>query len=137
MRIDYICNTLGKAPMYGLTITNNIQSKYTQSGKEIFKFQRFEYKGATVKPKKVKYEVQRPPDALVNDSDSSSDSSNSDSAKSIRLLDSPPMNDQNNENKKKDDAEQPSSLNSPVGRPETDLKSMSQLTPGRESPDAL
>lgn len=25
MRIDHICNTLGKVPMYGLTITNNIK----------------------------------------------------------------------------------------------------------------
>jgi hypothetical protein len=24
MRIDHICNSLGKVPMYGLTITNNI-----------------------------------------------------------------------------------------------------------------
>ena len=28
MRIDYICNSLGKVPMYGLTITNNIQKDY-------------------------------------------------------------------------------------------------------------
>lgn len=46
MRMDYICNTLGKAPMYGLTITNNIQTKYVKAGKELFKFQRFEYKEA-------------------------------------------------------------------------------------------
>ena len=88
MRIDYICNTLGKAPMYGLTITNNIANKYTLSGKEIFKFQRFEYKGASVKPKKVKYERIEQPDEeldLNEDSSSSSNSSNSDSFKSMRI----------------------------------------------------
>lgn len=55
MRLDYICNALGGAPMYGLTITNNIKKKYINQGKEIFKFQRFEYKNAKVKPKKVKF----------------------------------------------------------------------------------
>ena len=55
MRLDHICNTLGRAPMYGLTITNNIQTGYVNQGKEIFKFQRAEYKHAKVKPKKVKY----------------------------------------------------------------------------------
>ena len=83
MRIDYICNTLGKAPMYGLTITNNIKSKYTLSGKEIFKFQRFEYKSTNVKPKKVKYEkVEQPGEPSINnDSDSSSSSSSSERIK--------------------------------------------------------
>jgi len=28
MRIDYICRTLGKTPMYGLTITNKINEDY-------------------------------------------------------------------------------------------------------------
>ena len=55
MRLDHVCNTLGRAPMYGLTITNNIQTGYVNQGKEIFKFQRAEYKNAKVKPKKVKY----------------------------------------------------------------------------------
>ena len=55
MRMDYICNALGGAPLYGLTITNNINTGYMKDFKEIFKFQRFEYKGAVVKPKKVKY----------------------------------------------------------------------------------
>jgi len=28
LRIDYICNSLGKVPMYGLTITNDIQNDW-------------------------------------------------------------------------------------------------------------
>lgn len=28
MRIDHICNTLGKVPMYGLTITENLPESY-------------------------------------------------------------------------------------------------------------
>ena len=28
MRIDYICNTICKIPMYGITITNNINTEY-------------------------------------------------------------------------------------------------------------
>jgi len=56
MRIDYICNDLGGAPFYGLTITSNIETSYVDVGKEIFKFNRYEYKGAVmIKPKKVKY----------------------------------------------------------------------------------
>ena len=43
--------------MYGLTITNEIQTKYVTQSKEILKFQKFEYRGATVKPKKIKYET--------------------------------------------------------------------------------
>ena len=55
MRLDHICNSLGTTPMYGLTITNNIKTQYVPVTKEIVKYQRFEYKGAVVKPKKVKY----------------------------------------------------------------------------------
>ena len=51
--------------MYGLTITNNIQTQYVSVSKEIVKFQRFEYKGVTVKPKKVKY-VQSEKDLVSN-----------------------------------------------------------------------
>jgi hypothetical protein len=63
MRLDYICNALGGAPMYGLTITNNIKNKYIPQGKEIFKYQRFEYRGHEVKPKKVKYIEEQDEDA--------------------------------------------------------------------------
>ena len=28
MRIDHICNSLGKIPMYGMTITNNLETEY-------------------------------------------------------------------------------------------------------------
>lgn len=60
MRIDYLCNSLGKLPIYGLTITSNILTKYIPRDKELFKWQRFEYqlKGKTdkIKPKKVKEE---------------------------------------------------------------------------------
>lgn len=43
MRIDYICNTLGKVPMYGLTITNNIETEYISQEEEIELFRKFEY----------------------------------------------------------------------------------------------
>jgi hypothetical protein len=43
MRIDYICNTLGKVPMYGLTITNNINDTYITQEQEIELYRRFEY----------------------------------------------------------------------------------------------
>ena len=69
MRIDYICNSLGKIPLYGLTITEDIQTNYVSQDKEIFKFQRFEYKKAQVKPKKVKF--------INKDDDSNSVSSKS------------------------------------------------------------
>ena len=102
MRLDHICNTMGKAPMYGLTITNNIKTNYVQSGKEIFKFQRFEYKGVTVKPKKIKYEkVERPEIDLSDDSDSSVSSS---SSKSNQVR----VNDEK--------------LNGDIGEPNSDLK---------------
>lgn len=35
MRIDYICNSLGGVPMYGMTITNNIQTDYISQNDEI------------------------------------------------------------------------------------------------------
>lgn len=38
MRLDHICNTMGTAPMYGLTITSDIKTTYPNEGKEIFKF---------------------------------------------------------------------------------------------------
>jgi len=38
MRVDYICNTLGKTPMYGLTITNNIEKEYVNQFKEMYKW---------------------------------------------------------------------------------------------------
>jgi len=54
MRIDYICRTLGKVPMYGLTITNNIKEEYISQAEEIELFRQFEYQGLSVKPKKRK-----------------------------------------------------------------------------------
>jgi hypothetical protein len=38
MRVDYLCNSLGKAPVYGLTITNDIQTNYVRQAKEVYKF---------------------------------------------------------------------------------------------------
>lgn len=43
MWLDYICNSLGQAPVYGLTITNDIQTAYVSRKKEILKFQNYEY----------------------------------------------------------------------------------------------
>lgn len=62
--MDYLCNALGGAPMYGLTITSDIKTQYVPQGKEIFKFQRFEYKDAVVKPKKIKYIEDAPDDDI-------------------------------------------------------------------------
>ena len=55
MRVDYICNSLGKMPLYGLTLTSNIEKGYVVQDKEIFKFQRYCYQNHEVKPKKIKY----------------------------------------------------------------------------------
>jgi len=56
LRLDYICNELGGAPLYGLTITGDIQTNYIPREKEILKFQKAELMGMqSVKPKKVKY----------------------------------------------------------------------------------
>ena len=92
MRLDHVCNSLGRAPMYGLTITNNIQTGYVNQGKEIFKFQRAEYKGAKVKHKKVKY-LEAPPGE--GDGDELVESDSHESASSARSRgsgspDSPP-----------------------------------------------
>ena len=38
LRIDYICDTIGQTPMYGLTITNNIDNEYVNEDKERYKF---------------------------------------------------------------------------------------------------
>ena len=38
LRLDHICNSLGRTPMYALTITNNIQTGYVNQFKEMFKF---------------------------------------------------------------------------------------------------
>jgi hypothetical protein len=54
MRLDYICNSLGQAPVYGLTITNDIQTAYVSRNKEILKFQNYEYQKHKVKSKKIK-----------------------------------------------------------------------------------
>jgi hypothetical protein len=54
MRVDYLCNSLGQAPVYGLTITNDLDEQYVGKYKEIFKFQRFEYTKNKVKHKKIK-----------------------------------------------------------------------------------
>ena len=53
MRIDHICNSLGKVPMYCLTITNNID-KYLTQDEEMVLYREFEYKDLDVKPKKKK-----------------------------------------------------------------------------------
>ena len=55
MRLDYLCHTIGGAPVYGLTITNNIDTNFFSAKKEIQKYQRFEYDGVMPKPRKVKY----------------------------------------------------------------------------------
>ena len=54
MRTDHICNSLGKVPMYCLTITNNIQTDYITQDEEISLFRQFEYSDLNVKPKKKK-----------------------------------------------------------------------------------
>lgn len=38
MRVDYICNSLGQVPVYGLTITGDIQTSYVDREKELLKF---------------------------------------------------------------------------------------------------
>lgn len=38
MRIDYICNSLGRLPVYGLTITSKIKTNYVNVDKESFKW---------------------------------------------------------------------------------------------------
>ena len=45
LRIDYICNSLGKNPVYGVTITDQVMRNYVNAGKDIYKWQKFEYKG--------------------------------------------------------------------------------------------
>ena len=54
MRIDYICQSLGKVPMYGLTITHDIENDYLSQEEEIQLFRQFEYENLDVKPKKKK-----------------------------------------------------------------------------------
>lgn len=54
MRIDYICKSLGGVPMYGMTITNNIQTEYITQEEEIKLYRQFEYEDLEVKPKKKK-----------------------------------------------------------------------------------
>lgn len=54
MRIDYICKSLGGVPMYGMTITNNIQTDYITQEEEIQLYRQFEYEELDVKPKKKK-----------------------------------------------------------------------------------
>ena len=80
LRLDYICNALGGAPLYGLTITNNIQSGYVNEGKEIFKYRNYEYKNAKVKHKKVKY-IDKPKVSkkIEDDIDQIGESENEDS----------------------------------------------------------
>jgi hypothetical protein len=62
MRIDYLCNSLGRLPVHGLTITSKIKTNYVNLDKEIFKWQKYEYydeqSDAKVKPKKAKQEPQ-------------------------------------------------------------------------------
>ena len=80
LRLNYICNALGGAPLYGLTITNNIQSGYVNEGKEIFKYRNYEYKNAKVKHKKVKY-IDKPKVSkkIEDDIDQIGESENEDS----------------------------------------------------------
>jgi len=54
MRVDYICNSLGQVPVYGLTITNDIQNGYVDHAKEIAKFKKYDAGQTAVKPKKIK-----------------------------------------------------------------------------------
>ena len=54
-RLDYICDSLAKVPMYGLTITNDIQNEYVSQYKEIFKWKSYEYGKKKIKPKKIKF----------------------------------------------------------------------------------
>ena len=54
MRIDYICQSLGKVPMYGLTITHDIENDYLSQEQEIQLYRQFEYENLDVKPKKKK-----------------------------------------------------------------------------------
>ena len=54
LRLDYITNSLGKVPMYGLTITNNIKEDYITQEQEIELYRKFEYQDLDVKPKKKK-----------------------------------------------------------------------------------
>ena len=72
--MDYICNALGGAPLYGLTITNNIRSGYVNQGKEVFKYRNYEYKNATVKHKKIKY-IDKPKPLKIKITDMVNDES--------------------------------------------------------------
>ena len=54
MRIDYICNTVCNIPMYGITITNNINTEYITQSQEIELFRKFEYQDLDVRQKKKK-----------------------------------------------------------------------------------
>ena len=92
MRVDHICNALGGAPLYGLTITNDIQKGYVVEGKEIFKYQRYEYKKVQVKPKKIKYiEPEKKTRTKKQGQEDGSDSDSvSDSVKSSKDGDEPP-----------------------------------------------
>ena len=38
LRIDYLYNSLGKLPVYGLTITSKIMTNYVHRDKEMFKW---------------------------------------------------------------------------------------------------
>ena len=60
-RLDYICDSLSKVPVYGLTITNDIQNEYVSQYKEIFKWKKFEYGNQRIKPKKIKFLNGEPP----------------------------------------------------------------------------
>ena len=47
--------------MYGLTITNDINTSYISQYKEVFKFKKYEYgKDKKIKPKKIKFLTQPP-----------------------------------------------------------------------------
>ena len=54
MRIDYICKSLGKVPMYCLTITNNLKTDYITQAEELELYRQFEYNEQDLKPKKKK-----------------------------------------------------------------------------------
>ena len=62
-RLDYLCDSLGKVPLYGLTITNDIQTEYVSQYKEVFKWKKYEYGNQKIKPKKIKFLNGQAPEA--------------------------------------------------------------------------
>ena len=82
-RLDYLCDSLGKVPLYGLTITNDIQNEYVSQYKEVFKWKKYEYGNQKIKPKKIKFLNGQPP--VAEDEKEEEDDKSSKNQKSSKI----------------------------------------------------